>query len=332
MKALVTGASGFIGSAVVRRLLDEGMAVRVLVRQKEVPLNLKGLSVERVTGDIRDPLVRKQALRGCGALFHMAADYRLWVPNPETMYRTNVEATRGIVMEAAAAGLERIVYCSSVAVLGHEKQRKPANEDTPSAVDQMVGHYKRSKFLAEESVRDLIEENEAPVVIINPTAPVGPGDVKPTPTGRMVLDAFCGRMPAYVNTGLNLVHVDDVAQGAWLAFTKGEIGERYILGGENVRMRELLRMVARLAGRTAPLIRLSTRMLYPLALVMEGLAHRSGKEPLIHREVLRMAHRPMFFSSQKARDLLGYTSRPAETAIADAVQWFERNGYTNPVS
>ncbi len=226
MTTLITGATGFVGSAVLRCLLNAGHAVRVLARPGSLQRNIEGLNIEVVAGDLRDPATLKQAVAGAHALFHVAADYRLWAPNPQEIYESNVSGTRNLLLAAAEAGVGRIVYTSSVATLGINADGSPANEETPATFTDMIGHYKRSKFLAEAEVRRLAAEEGLPVVIVNPSAPVGPRDVKPTPTGRTVLDAARGRMPAYVDTGLNVVHVDDVAQGHLAAFHRGRTGER----------------------------------------------------------------------------------------------------------
>jgi dihydroflavonol-4-reductase len=328
MMTLVTGATGFVGAAVVRRLLATGHKVRIIVRPGSNRRNLEGLAVEAVPGDLADPPSLARALKGCAALFHVAADYRLWVPDPDAMYRTNVDGTRDILREALSAGVKRIVYTSSVATLGTAADGSPADEDTPSTLDDMIGPYKRSKFLAEVLVRRLVSEQGLPAVIVNPSTPVGPGDVKPTPTGRVIVDAASGRMPAYVDTGLNVVHVDDVASGHLLAFERGRTGERYILGGENMTLKEILDAISRNAGRPSPRIRLPHGLVLPLACLCEAWTRISGGgEPRATRDGVRMAKKPMYFSSEKARRELGYEPRPAEEAIRDAVAWFRQHGY-----
>lgn len=325
---LVTGGTGFVGSAVVRRLLHSGFKVRVLVRPDSPNRkNLEGLDVELAEGDISVRETLAKAMSGCGAVFHLAADYRLWVPKPESMYRANVDASRWIIEDAVAAGVDRIIYCSSVATLGIEQSGDPANEQTPSTIDDMVGHYKRSKFLGEEAARQAAQETSAPVVFVNPSAPIGPRDIRPTPTGRMVLDALLGNMPAYIDTGLNVVHVDDVAEGVLLAYEKGQIGERYILGGENLTLRQIFADLADISGCKAPSIRLNPSLLTPIAWVSEKTARITGQEPRIHMDVLRMARKRMFFSSAKAEKELGYKSRPACEALSAAADWFRQNGY-----
>src|SRR5215469_14666035 len=250
--ALVTGASGFVGSAVVRRLLAAGRRVRVLLRPSSERANVAGLDVDIRLGSLEDHASMRSALAGCGALFHVAADYRLWVRDPAAMHRANVDGTRALMEAALAAQVERVVYTSSVATLGLTRDGTAADETTPSTLADMVGPYKRSKFLAEEAVKELVRKKRLPAVIVNPSTPIGPRDVKPTPTGRLILEAAAGRMPAYVDTGLNLVHVDDVADGHLLAEARGAIGERYILGGEDLELGEILRRIARIVGRKPP--------------------------------------------------------------------------------
>ena len=328
MKSLVTGATGFVGSAVVRRLRAAGHDVRVLVRAGSDRRNIEGLPVEIVPGDLTDPASLARALKGCETLFHVAVDYRLWVPAPEAMYRTNVGGTRDIMREARNAGLRRIVYTSSVATLGHTADGSPADEETPSSLADMIGHYKRSKFLAEIEVMREVREQGLPAVIVSPSAPVGPRDIKPTPTGRVIVDAASGRMPAYVDTGLNVVHVDDVAEGHYLAFERGRVGERYILGGRNMTLKEILDAISSLAGIPAPRIRLPHGVVLPFAFLAECWARiTGGTEPRATVDGVRMARTPMYFSSAKAQRELGYNPRPAEEAFRDAVAWFREHGY-----
>ncbi|CAL1241605.1 hopanoid-associated sugar epimerase [Candidatus Methylocalor cossyra] len=326
MKALVTGATGFIGSAVARRLVAEQVELRVLTRRHSDRRNLVDLKVEIVEGDLTDEASLARACRGCDALFHVAADYRLWTPFPKHMYRTNVEGTRAILRAAAEAGIARVVYTSSVGTLGLPADGTPGDEDTPVTLADMIGHYKRSKFMAEEVVREFVREGLA-VVTVNPSAPVGPRDIKPTPTGRTVLDAAAGRIPAYVQTGLNIVHVDDVATGHWLAFKHGRVGERYILGGTDMTLCEILGEIARLVGRKPPTLRLPHNLVLPMAYLSEASAWLTGRAPAATVEGVRLSKKMMFFSSAKAARELGYTARPAREALADAVFWFHENGY-----
>jgi len=324
---LVTGATGFVGSAVTRGLLAQGETVRVLLRPSSDRANIAGLPVEAVTGDLRQPDTLSGALDGCRILYHVAADYRLWTPRPDELYETNVAGTRNLIRAAIATGVERIVYTSSVATLGINADRTPADESTPVALDDMIGHYKRSKFLAEQAVLRLVAEHGAPVVIVNPSTPVGPRDIKPTPTGRMIVEAAAGRMPAYVDTGLNLVHVDDVAAGHLLACQHGAIGERYVLGGQDMTLAEILRALAAIAGRRPPVIRLPHNLILPFAALAEGWARLSGGgEPFATVDGIRMARKHMYFSSAKAERALGYAARPAADALLDAVAWFRANG------
>lgn len=327
MTALVTGASGFVGSAVVRALLERGERVRVLLRPSSPLRNLEGLAVERVHGDLLQPQSLAPALVGCRDLYHVAADYRLWVPDPASLYRVNVEGTVALLRLAQRAGVERIVYTSSVATLGSTPDGRPADERSDGTLAEMVGHYKRSKFMAEEQVRRLAREEGCPAVIVNPSAPVGPRDIRPTPTGRMILDAAAGRTPAYVDTGLNIVHVDDVAAGHLLAAERGLPGERYILGHVNLSLREILELVASLSHGRPPRLRLPHGAVVPVAWLAEGMARLTGREPRISREGLRMARKKMYYSSERAGRELGFRSRPAEAAIADAIAWFRAHGY-----
>jgi dihydroflavonol-4-reductase len=324
---LVTGATGFVGAAVARRLIAAGKSLRFLVRAGSDTRNIDGLPGARAIGDLGDAASLKKAADGCDAVFHVAADYRLWVPNPAEIYRINVEGSVALVRAATAAGARRIVYCSSVAVLGINKDGTPSDEETPVALADMIGHYKRSKFLAEEAVRKLVAAEKAPVVIVNPSTPVGPRDVKPTPTGRVIVEAASGRMPAFVDTGLNVVHVDDVAEGHWLAFERGRVGERYILGGEDMPLQAILAVVAELTGRRAPRLKLPHRPMLALAGLAEGWARLFGGTPFATVDELRMARKRMYFSSAKAAAELGYRPRPARQAIADAVAWFRDAGY-----
>ena len=327
MTALVTGANGFLGSAVVRALLADGTAVRALVRPGSDRRNLTGLDVGVVDGDVTDPESLRRAAAGCAAVFHVAADYRLWVADPRPMYRANVDGSLNVLEAAASAGATRMVYTSSVAVLGINKDRTPADEDTPVGVDDMVGHYKRSKFLAEEAVRKRAAELGFPVVTVNPSTPIGPRDVKPTPTGRILLDAAAGRMPAFVDTGLNLVHVDDVALGHLAAFKIGTPGERYILGGDDFTLQQILALVAEHVGKRASTIRLPHWSVYPVAVAAEAVARLTKREPRVTLDGVRMSKKHMYFSSRKAQQELRYRWRDPRLAIAAAVDWFKSNGY-----
>ena len=327
MKALVTGANGFLGSAVVRALLDDGSAVRALVRPRSDRRNLEGLDLEVAEGDLTDRDSLRRAAAGCRLVYHVAADYRLWVADPKPMYRANVDGSVNVLEAAAEAGADRMVYTSSVAVLGITKDRTPADEDTPVTLDDMVGHYKRSKFLAEAAVRKRAAELGFPVVTVNPSTPIGPGDVKPTPTGRILLDAAAGRMPAFVDTGLNLVHVDDVASGHVAAAKLGVPGERYILGGDDFTLEQILGVVAQHLGRRASTIRLPHWSVYPLAVAAEALAAVTKREPRVTLDGVRMSTKHMYFSSRKAQRDLQYRWRDPCSAVAEAVDWFKANDY-----
>jgi dihydroflavonol-4-reductase len=324
--SLVTGATGFVGAAVARALLAAGLSVRVLARPRSDRRNLAGLDVEIAEGSLEDAASLAKAVAGCRYLFHVAADYRLWVPDPAAMFRANVDGTRALMLAALDAGAERIVYTSSVATLGLIKGGV-ADEATPSGLGDMIGPYKQSKFAAEAAVRALIAERGLPAVIVNPSTPVGPGDVKPTPTGRLIVEAARGRMPGYVDTGLNIVHVDDVAAGQLLAAERGIVGERYILGGENFSLAEILGELARVTGRRPPVLKIPYAMILPIAAGAEMMARLTGREPFTTLDGVRMSRKKMYFSSAKAIRELGYAPRPARAAIADAVAWFAANGY-----
>ncbi len=325
MTTLITGATGFVGAAVARRVLAEGHGVRVLARRGGDRSNIDGLDVEVAEGDLGDTASLAAAVRGCSSLFHVAADYRIWCPAPAAMMATNVEGSRALMRAAAEAGVERVVYTSSVATITPRVDATPADEDTPSAVDDMIGPYKRSKFLAEQAVLAVAAETGLGLVVVNPSTPVGPRDIKPTPTGRLIRDAAAGRVPAYVETGLNIVHVDDVADGHWLAHEQGVPGRRYILGGENMSLRDILTQVTRLAGRRPPVARLPSALAMGIAHVSEALARVTGREPMATVDGVRMARHAMYFSSRRAREELGYAPRPAQDALADAVAWFGKS-------
>jgi len=324
---LVTGANGFLGSAVVRVLLDAGYEVAALVRESSDRRNLDGLDVAMRVGDLRDRAALDRAIAGCRVVFHVAADYRLWARDPEAMYRSNVEGSRNVAAAAANRGVDRLVYTSSVAVLGINADRTPGNEDTPVSLADMIGHYKRSKYLAEQAVHESAASTGLSYVVTNPSTPIGPRDIRPTPTGRIIVDAATGRIPAFVDTGLNIVHVDDVARGHLLALERGADAERYVLGGTDLSLREILRIVALRVGRRPPEIRLPRLPLYPVAAVAELLARFSGTEPRVTIDGLRMAGKHMYFSSDKARAALGYQARAATDAIHDAVDWFQAHSY-----
>jgi dihydroflavonol-4-reductase len=322
---LVTGASGFLGSAIAAALRARGHGLRVLARRSSPRTNLDPGDT-LCEGDLRDRASLAAALNGVRFLFHAAADYRLWARNPEEIHRNNVEGTRLIMEEAMRAGVERVVYTSSVATL-KLTDGAAATEDHPLAEGEGIGAYKRSKVAAERLVEAMIRRDGLRAVIVNPSTPIGPRDVRPTPTGRIIVEAASGRMPAFVDTGLNLVHVDDVAAGHVAALSRGQIGERYILGGDNVFLADMLADIARLVGRRPPTLKLPRTMLYPIAYGAELLATVRGVEPFITMDGLRMARHHMFFDDSKARRELGYVSRPYREGLSDAIAWFHSRGY-----
>ena len=323
MTVLVTGVSGFVGSAVARALAARGEAVRGLVRASSPRANLDRFPGELVEGDLRDVDAVARVTAGVDALFHVAADYRLWARDPAEIVRNNRDTTR-IVMEAAlTAGVGRVVYTSSVATLLPDPAGA-ADERRPARPDQAVGAYKRSKVEAARLVEAMVHERNLPAVIVNPSTPIGPRDVRPTPTGRIIVEAANGRMPAFVDSGLNLVHVDDAAAGHLRAFDRGRVGERYILGGEDVTLAALLGEVARGVGRRPPTVRIPRAPLFPLAWANERLARVTGRDPFLTLDSLRMAKHRMFYSSARAQRELGYAARPWQVAVADALAWFRR--------
>jgi dihydroflavonol-4-reductase len=322
---LVTGASGFVGSAVAKAFREAGLQVRVLIRASSPRINLDS-SDAVVVGDICNRGGVAAALRGVRYLVHTAADYRLWAPSPAEIFRTNVEGTCILMEEALRAGVERIVYTSSVATI-EPCTGGSSDESRPLSEDRAIGPYKKSKVVAERLVEDMVRRYGLPAVIVNPSTPIGPRDVRPTPTGRIIVEAARGRMPGFVDTGLNLVHVDDVAAGHLAALRRGAIGERYILGGENVSLRALLAEIAHIVGRRPPRLRLPLAAVYPVAIGAELWSHVRGGEPFVTRDGLRMARHHMFFRDAKARHDLAYGSRPYREGIADAIAWFRDAGY-----
>jgi dihydroflavonol-4-reductase len=324
---LVTGASGFVGSAVVRHLITAGHQVRALVRSTSSRINLADLRVEIVEGDLRDVESLIRAMTGIRFVFHVAADYRLWAPNPQDIVRTNVEGTRNLMTAALRAGVERIVYTSSVATLKTRPDGKASDETFRLDPQSAVGAYKYSKVVAERLVEAMVAEQKLAAIIVNPSTPIGPRDLRPTPTGRIIVEAAAGRMPAYVDTGLNLVHVDDVAAGHLAALQNGRIGERYILGGQDVLLGDMLGEITRLVGRATPRLRLPRRLIFPIAYGAEAVAYFTGREPFVTTTGLRLAKDRMFFTSAKAERELGYRARPYSEAIADAIAWFRQHGY-----
>lgn len=320
-RVLVTGASGFVGSAIANVFRAEGYRVRVLVRAASPRTNINPAD-EVVEGDLRDPPSLAAALKGVRHLVHAAADYRLWSRDPDELIVTNLHGTRALMQAALRAGIERIIYTSSVATI------QPGSDETRPLTEQSaIGIYKRSKVMAERMVEGMVARDGLPAVIVNPSTPIGPRDVKPTPTGRVIVEAASGRMPGFVDTGLNLAHVDDVAAGHLAALRRGVIGERYILGGENVPLSRMLADIAALVGRRAPTIRFPRQLIWPLAVGAEAVARVTGREPFVTRDALRMARYRMFFDDSKARRELGYVSRPYREGLADAVAWFRQAGY-----
>lgn len=322
---LVTGASGFIGSAVARALLERGYHVRALVRPTSPRFHLNGLGLEFVEGDMRDAASVGRAMDEVRYLCHVAADYRLWARNPSEILENNITGTRNVMEAARKAGVERVVYTSSIATL--TRPGVIADETTPLDEQDAIGPYKRSKVIAEKLVASMAAEQRLPVVIVNPTTPLGPRDVRPTPTGRIVVEAAAGRMLGYIDTGLNLIHVDDVAAGHVAALERGRIGERYVLGGQNVKLVELLAAIAREAGSKSPRLRILRSAVYPAAFAAEACARITGREPFITVDGLRMAKNRMFANSAKAERELELKPRPYTEAVADAVRWFRDAGY-----
>ena len=327
MKVFVTGATGFVGSHVAQVLSEQGAELRLLVRANSDPKNIQGLKAERVIGDLRDPASLEKVMAGCDVLFHVAADYRLWIRDPEQMYRANVDGTRAILQAARANKVRRVVYTSSVATMGFSSNGRPADEDSPVSLDKMIGHYKRSKFMAEE-VAIKAGKSGMDVVVVNPTTPVGEQDIKPTPTGRIIVDFLKKKFPAYVDTGLNLVDVKECARGHVAALERGRSGERYILGGENLTLKQILDKLAAITGLPSPKVRLP----YAVALasgvvdtVVTGLLLR--REPRVVLDAVRMGRKKMFVSSAKAERELDWKTIPVEGALRRAVEWFQGNGY-----
>ncbi|MGB4781671.1 hopanoid-associated sugar epimerase [Candidatus Methylomirabilis sp.] len=327
MLTLVTGGTGFVGAAVVRLLLSEGHTVRALARRGSNLQNLDGLDIELAFGDLLDKETLRHALKGCRRLYHVGAHYSLWEPSSEVFYRVNVDGTRKLLEAAMEEGVERVVYTSTVGTLGYRQDGGPADEETPASLDQMTGHYKRSKFLAEEEARAAVLRG-LPVVIVNPSTPVGPRDIKPTPTGQIIVDFLNRRMPAYIDTGLNFIDVADVARGHLLAAELGRVGERYILGRSNLTLQQLFATLGQIAKLPPPRVRLPYRLILPLAYGNHWISSLiTRKPPRIPLEGVKMAKRRMFFDTSKAVRELGLPQSPIEQALEQAVRWFTDNGY-----
>jgi dihydroflavonol-4-reductase len=330
MPALVTGSTGFVGSHVARQLVERGERVRLLVRKSSRTENLEALDprlAERFVGDLSDPASLREAVRGCDRLYHVAADYRLWARDPQELYRSNVEGTRALMAAARDEGLNRIVYCSTVGALGIPHDGSPGNEETPVSESDMIGNYKRSKFQAEAVVRQFAQDG-LPVVIVNPSTPVGEQDLKPTPTGQIIVDFLNRRLPAYVDTGLNLVDVRDVAAGMLLAAEHGVVGQRYILGNENFTLKQMLELLADITGLPAPKVQMPYGVAWLAVgienLIVSGLLRRTPAHPF---EGVKMARHKMFFDPSKAVRELGMPQSSVRTALERAVDWFRANGY-----
>ncbi len=334
MKAFVTGATGFVGSHVARVLAGQGADLRLLVRSSSDLKNIQNLNAERVTGDLRDPNILETAISGCDVVFHVAADYRLWIRDPDQMYRSNVEGTRAILEAARKNRVRRVVYTSSVATMGFTSNGHPANEDSPVALENMIGHYKRSKFMAEQVALDAgrkdIGGERMDVVVVNPTTPVGEQDIKPTPTGRIIVDFLKKKFPAYVDTGLNLVDVRECARGHVAALEKGRSGERYILGGENLTLKQILDKLSAITGLPSPKVRVPYAVALLAGVVDEMVTGRIlRREPRATIEAVQMSRKKMFVTSGKAVRELGWKVVPVKDALGRAVEWFRANGYAN---
>lgn len=326
--AFLTGATGFIGGHVAIQLVEKGWNIRALCRNPSPGPWLPTEEIDWRQGDLRDFDSVYRAMTGCETVFHVAADYRLWVRNPKEIYENNVDGTANILRAALLQGVDRLVYTSSVGALGLNSDGTPADENTPVQLQDMVGHYKRSKFLAERKAEEFVRQG-LPVIIVNPSTPVGPGDHKPTPTGKIIVDFLNGKMPAYLNTGLNIVHVRDVACGHVLALHNGRIGEKYILGNENLTLADIFRLLERITNIPAPRFRLPHRPVLYLAYLNDAISRLTGSEPVIPLEGVKMAHRYMFFKPDKAVRELGMPRTPVAVAFEEAVRWYEENGYVN---
>ncbi|HYM12712.1 MAG TPA: hopanoid-associated sugar epimerase [Bryobacterales bacterium] len=323
---LVTGASGFVGGHVARLLVQQGQQVRTLVRPSSDLRGIADLNLQRVTGDLREPAMLGPAVDGCETVYHVAADYRLWARDPSELYRSNVDGTRNLLEACRRAGVRRVVYTSTVGCIGIPGDGTLGDEDSPVSLEEMTGAYKRSKFLAEQVAREYARDG-LPVVIVNPTAPVGDRDIKPTPTGRIIVDFLKGRIPAYVDTGLNLVDVRDVAAGHLAAAARGSSGERYVLGARNMTLREIVEELGRLGGRPAPKVQIPYAVAWSYAAVSTAVARVTGREPRASLDAVRMSRKKMFVRIDKAARELGFRPGPVEDALRRAIEWFRANRY-----
>ena len=324
---LITGATGFVGSAVARTLVRAGFQVRALARPGSPRFHLDGLDLEFIDGDIRDADSVRRAMHGIRYVFHVAADYRLWARNRSEIFAANVGGTRNVMQEALRAGVERVVYTSSVATLGWRQVGVPGDETVPLSEAEGIGAYKRSKIAAERLVEAMVAADKLPAIIVNPSTPIGPRDVRPTPTGRIIVEAARGRMPGFLDTGLNLVHVDDVAEGHLAALRRGAVGERYILGGEDILLADMLADIARIVGRRSPRFPIPRSVAVSVAYAAEATAWFTGREPFVTLDGIRMAKHRMFFTAAKAERNLGFRARPYREALEDAIRWFRQAGY-----
>ncbi len=330
MKAFLTGATGFVGSHVARVYADAGAELRLLTRASSNLSTIEGLNAEVVVGDLREPEGLRSAIQGCEAVVHVAADYRLWVRDPKSMYAANVDGTRELLRIAREVGVRRVVYTSSVATMGFRKDGTIVDENSPVSIADMIGHYKRSKFLGEQEAIKAARAGQG-VMILNPTTPIGAGDAKPTPTGRIVVDFLNRKFPAYVDTGLNLVDVLEVARMHLVALDRGTPGERYILGGENLTLKQILDRMSSITGLPSPTMRVPNAVAMAFAFFDENITGRLlGKEPRATVEAVRMGQKMMFASSAKAERELGFRVLPVYTALRAAIEWFIEHGYAPP--
>jgi dihydroflavonol-4-reductase len=331
MKVFLTGATGFVGSHVARALVDQGAELRLLVRRSSRTDNIADLRAELAMGDLCQPDSLRASMSGCDFVFHVAADYRIWVRDPEQMYRANVEGTRALIQAAQQAGVRRVIYCSSVATMGFTETDQIVDENTPVSLDDMVGHYKRSKFMAEQIALEA-GRSGANVVVVNPTTPIGERDIKPTPTGRIIVDFLKRKFPAYVDTGLNLADVKEVARGHLLAMEKARPGERYILGGENLTLKQILDKLAALTGLPSPTVKVPHAVAMGFAVFDQFFTGvLMGKEPRATIDAVKMGRKKMYASSTKAEHELGYRVVPVEDALRRGIAWFRENRYAEPV-